>query len=196
MYIASGYALLTTFHFVALKQNTSNIEHILTSSLVVGYIYCNIMYLIPLSINQIVDYICIVTTAVILGYISGRILNTKYIISILDKLKIRDTVNIYYWDDILDNNYPMKIEILYGNRYYVGMLHNYESYSNDPHIVLASYVIKNSNNKIIEDYTEDKNKLIILNTANADSVTVLYDKRSDECIDIKKLCETNNNGLY
>ena len=32
----TGYVFNKTFHFVALKQNTEDVEHILTASLVVG----------------------------------------------------------------------------------------------------------------------------------------------------------------
>lgn len=177
---------------MALKQNSLNIEHILTSSVVIGFIYCNIMYLIPVSINHIIDNIFIILIAVVLGYIGGRGLNSKYAIVLLDKLKIRDTTNLYYWDDILDKNYPMKIQVSYDYRKYEGMLHNYESYSNEPHVVLASYIIKNENDKIIEDYSETSNRLIVLNTLDSNSVTILYDTRSDQCADIKKLCESNN----
>lgn len=195
-YIAIGYILLKTFHFVALKQNTLNLEHILTASLVVGFIFCNIMYLIPCSINQLVDHIIIILFAVIIGYFSGRVLNSRFAIDILDKLKIRDTPNLYFWDDILDNNYPMKIQVLHNNKKYEGMLHNYESYSNNPHIVLASYIIKNINDEIIEDHSKSKNSLIVLDTSNTDDIAIFYDNRSNKCDDIIKLCKNNNKKYY
>ena len=111
------------------------------SSLVIGFIYCKIAAMIPITISYNVDNVCIVISALLFGYVFGRIIKNKKIIEILDFLQIRDTGNKYYWDDILDNQYPMKIKISYDDFIYEGMLHNYESYSNEPHIVLASYMI-------------------------------------------------------
>lgn len=146
---------MKTFHFVALKQNTTNVEHILTSSIVIGYIYCKLASFIPLSISYEVDTICIIVSALVTGYLFAKILRCKYIINILDFLRIRDTGNLYFWDDIMDDKYPMKLCIEYNDITYEGMLHNYESYSNDPHIVLCSYVAKDQNNHIIEDFSND-----------------------------------------
>lgn len=191
IYIATGYVFSKTFNFVALKQNTSDVEHILTSSLVIGYIYCNIAYLIPISISYEIDTICIVFSALILGYMFAMILRSKKIIDILDFLKIRDTGNLYYWDDIMDNDYPMKVRVLFENTEYEGMLHNFESFSNTPHIVLASYIVKSLDGKIINDFSEDATKAIILNTLNAVNVEVFYYEDSDVCKDLKKLCDAN-----
>ena len=53
----TGYVFNKTFHFVALKQNTEDVEHILTASLVVGFIYCKIASLIPIHISDKIDTI-------------------------------------------------------------------------------------------------------------------------------------------
>ena len=97
----TGYVFNKTFHFVALKQNTEDVEHILTASLVVGFI------LIPIHISDKIDTICIVVSALILAYIFARIFRCKYLIYVLDFLKIRDTGNVYYWDDFMDYDYSM-----------------------------------------------------------------------------------------
>lgn len=176
---------------MALKQNISDIEHILTASLVIGYIYCNIAYLIPISISYEIDTICIVFSSLIFGYICAMMLRSKKIIDILDFLKIRDTGNVYYWDDIMDNDYPMKVRVSFENTIYEGMLHNYESYSNEPHIIITSYIIKDVDNKIINDFSDDNTRVIILNTSNATNVELLYYKDSKICKDLQDLCDFN-----
>ncbi len=177
---------------MALKQNSTDIEHILTVSLIVGYIYCNIAYLIPYSISYTVDNILIVLSALIFGYIFAILLRQKKIIYILDKLKIRDTGNMYLWDDLMDNDYPMKISIGYEDRIYEGMIHNYESYSNNPHVAIASYIIKDNNRNIVEDFSDDNTKIVILNTDTAKYICFEYAPNSSESKDLKDLCDFHN----
>lgn len=195
IYLVTGFVFIKTFHFVALKQNTTNVEHILTSSIVIGYIYCKLASFIPISISYEVDTICIIVSALVTGYLIAKALTCKYIINILDFLRIRDTGNLYFWDDIMDDKYPMKLCIEYNDITYEGMLHNYESYSNDPHIVLCSYVAKDQNNHIIEDFSNDNTKIIILDTAKATKLNVIYYQDSDECIDLQKLCDFNTKNF-
>ena len=112
-------------------------------------------------------------------------------IDLLDLLKIRDTVNIYYWDDLMDDEYPMRIIATYSDAIYEGIFHNYESYSNEPKIILGSYVVKNRDGIIIKDYSNDKTKCIILNSANADTIEIIYSVKSSKCDDLKDLCDSN-----
>lgn len=179
---------------MALKQNSANVENTLMSSLVIGFIcfiYCKIAAMIPITISYNVDNVCIVISALLFGYVFGRIIKNKKIIEILDFLQIRDTGNKYYWDDILDNQYPMKIKISYDDFIYEGMLHNYESYSNEPHIVLASYMIMDKKNNILCDFRNVDTKIIILDTSKANKTEVIYSTHSEICKDIKHLCESN-----
>ena len=141
VYIVIGFLFTKTFHFVALKQNTSDVEHLLIESLVFGYIICNVAYLIPFTITYEIDIIGIAVSSIILACILGKIITSNKIIPLLDKLKIRDTFNTYMWDDLMDMEYPMKVRVKYASTEYIGMLHTFESYSNSPHITLASYSI-------------------------------------------------------
>lgn len=192
LYVVVGYIFIKTFHFVALKQNSTDIEHILISSLVVGYIYCKIAYLIPISISYEVDTALIVLSSLVIGYISGRIIRCKYTPQVLDFLKIRDTGNLYLWDDMMDNYNPMKVIISYDNIIYEGLLHNYESYSNEPHIALGAYIVKNKDGKIIGDFSNDNTRVIILDTSNATSIDIIYSECSEQCKDLQYLCDSNN----
>lgn len=207
MYIVTGYAFLKTFHFVALKQNTIDLEHLLTASLVIGFIYNNIAYIIPISTYEFVekhfswlensylmDNIIIILSSILLGYIFARVLRTKYMIHFLDFLKIRDTGNVYLWDDLMDNINPMKAVITYDQFIYEGIVHCYESYSNAPHIALSSYIIKDIKNNISEDYSNNNTKIIILDTAKANSVSIIYfqnNGKNEICKDLSLLCKSH-----
>lgn len=182
---------MRTYHFVALKQNSDDIEHILTVSLVVGYIYCNIAYKIPCTISYEIDSVVIVLSSLCLGYASGILLRGKKIVYILDFLKIRDTGNVYLWDDLMDNDYPMKACVKYDDKIYEGMIHNYESYTNSPHIVLCSYVVKDVEGHIVENFLKDETKVVVLNIDDSKVVCIEYYHDSQECKDLRSLCVFN-----
>ena len=192
LYIVTGYLIYSTYHFTRIKQiDDKNTEHILMSSLVIGYIYCELINLIPIYACQEIYILGMIICAVLLGYLLGKLIQNKYIVSILDFLKIRETGNDYYWNDLLDKSKSMKAKIIINNKIYEGMIHYIEIKSNSPNIILSSYIVKNLNNVVIEDKRSDNNKVIILNTLKADSVEVIYDSDSYMCKDIQELCDVN-----
>ena len=192
LYIVTGYLIYSTYHFTRIKQiDDKNTEHILMSSLVIGYIYCELINLIPIYTCQEIYILGMIICSVLLGYLLGKLIQNKYIVSILDFLKIRETGNDYYWNDLLDKSKSMKTKIIINNKIYEGMIHYIESKSNSPNIILSSYIVKNLNNVVIEDKRRDNNKVIILNTLKADSVEVIYDSDSYMCKDIQELCDVN-----
>ena len=71
------------------------------------------------------------------------------------------------------------------------MFHNFESYSNEPHIILTSYVIKDKFGNIVKNFINDNTKIIILDTAKAEQVEVIYSNKSEVCKDLKSLCNFN-----
>lgn len=188
MYIVVGFIFIRIFHFVALIQNSTDIKYILSSSLIIGYVYCNIAYCIPISINYYVDHVSIIMSSIIVSFYLGRFVAKKKYIILFDKIGIRDSFNIYMWDDLMDQSEPMKIIITYNDLQYEGMIHNFESYSNSPHITLASYIIKDTNGLKIKDYTDDPTKVIVLDSSTAKCVEIIYSKNSDECQMIEELC--------
>lgn len=192
LYIVTGYLIYSTYHFTRIKQiDDKNTEHILMSSLVIGYIYCKLINLIPIYTCQGIYVLGMIVSSILLGYLFGRLAQNKYIISILDFLKIRQTGNDYYWNDLLDKSKSMKAKIIINNNIYEGMIHYIESKSNSPNIILSSYTVKNLSNIVIEDKRSDNNKIIILNTSKADSVEIIYDSDSYMCKDIQGLCDVN-----
>ena len=192
IYVVVGYLFNKVFSFVALKKFSSNVEHVVISSFVIGYIYCTIIHFIPIHISYEVDSLGISASAIVLAYLVGKFWRSKYMLYLLDFLKIRDTVNLYYWDDLMDDIYPMKVVATYKDIVYEGMLYNYESYSNAPELVLSSYIIKDKNGATIKDYTHNKTKCIILNSGNAENIEIVYSDKSDKCNDIKSLCDSND----
>lgn len=82
--------------------------------------------------------------------------------------------------------------VSYNENVYEGMLHNYESYSNEPHIVLTSYIVKDKSDNVLDDFRDDNTKIIILDTSEAEKVEVIYAKNSTICKDLRELCNSNS----
>lgn len=143
----------------------------MTVSLVLGYIICQIAFLIPFTIGTIGDNICIIIWSIIIGFILGKTINYRKTDEILDKLKIGRTANSSLWNDIVDINKIMEAEITIDNITYDGKIHLIEEFSNSPHVVLADYSIDGNKNK-------KDNQIIILDTAKAQKVVIKYDRNS------------------
>lgn len=188
IYIVVGFIFIRIFHFIALMQNSTDINHILSSAFVIGYIYCNIAYCIPISINYYIDHVFIILSSVVVSFFLGRFVASKKYMKLFDKLGIRNSFNTYIWDDLMDQSKPMKIIITYDTLQYEGMLHNFESYSNSPHITLASYIVRDSNGLTIKDYTDNHTNVVVLDSSTAKCVEIVYSKNSSECQTIEDFC--------
>ena len=72
------------------------------------------------------------------------------------------------------------------------MLHNFESYSNEPHIVLASYIVKDKSNEVLYNFANDNTKVVVLDTSKATQVEIVYTSKSNMCKDLKNMCDSND----
>lgn len=189
IYIVVGFIFIRIFHFIALMQNSTDIKHILSSALVIGYVYCNIAYCIPISINYYVDQVLIILSSVVVSFFLGRFVAGRKYMKLFNKLRIRNSFNTYMWDDLMDQTEPMKITITYDTSQYEGMLYYFESYSNSPHITLASYIVRDFNKLTTKDYTDDHTKVVILDSSTAKCIEIIYGKNSTECQTIKDFCD-------
>ena len=115
LYIVTGYVFICAFKFVALKEQHSDIEHILLSSLVSGYVIVKIMNMIPFTVSYEIDCIGIIFTGILSGYILGQLYSRNCFDKIFEKLKIRSTLNKDIWNDIIDMDYPLFLVITLDN---------------------------------------------------------------------------------
>lgn len=140
------------------------------ASLVIGFIICQVAFIIPISFGEYIDNICIVFSSNLLGLVLAKIVNWKKIDSFLEYMKVRRTVNIYLWNDLMDDEEVMHAKVTINNTIYEGKIHLIEELSNNPHIVLAEYYINGKKN--------DDNKIVILDTSKASEIIIEYDKDS------------------
>lgn len=185
LYIVTGFFFIKTFHFIALKQNTEDVEHLLLESLVSGYVYCQLLFLVPIRFSHYVNIIGAVIGSIILAYLLGKLYTSTFTLKTMRALKLYDTGNTYMWDDLMDKEYAIKVIVEYDDRIYNGFLNSYESYSNSPHLTLCLYTVSDLHGKIIEDHTDDIRQVIVLDSSIAKNVIIRYDKESKVCDDIK-----------
>ena len=158
-------------------------------SLIVGYIYCTIAHCIPITINQYVDKFLIIVSSAIISFIFGKIVESKKYIPLFQKLRILNSFNSYLWDDLMDRNYPMKLHIEYDDCKYEGILHYFESESSSPHFALASYIVFDLDGNVKYNYSDDPTHVVVLSSANAKKIEIIYNENSQECDMINALCK-------
>ena len=108
IYIISGFCAIKSYRFVYVHNKEEDVQNMLTLSLVVGFIICNVAYLIPFSFGETIDNIGIVAFSIVLGFSVGKVMNDPNVNLFLgEKLKIRRTTNSYLWNDIMAYEYIM-----------------------------------------------------------------------------------------
>lgn len=172
LFISAGFCFVKVFCFIYAYRDSENIDNMLTASLVVGYIICQIAFAIPLSLGVIIDNICIIASSIIMGFIAGKIINGNFMYNLIEKLNINRTVNEFLWSDLLDKDGKiMKAQITINETKYSGKIHLVEEFSNTPHIVLGDYSIN-------DQPENNPNKIIVLDTSKATDIIIEYDKCS------------------
>lgn len=172
MYIIVGFCFIKIYSFAYIYNNTkeSGMDKLMLD-LVFGFVICQLCFAIPFSLGKYVDNICIIIFSIILGYFAAKIMNCRYINLLLDKLKIRRTVNTYLWNDLMDKDFPIKAKIIINNNIYEGKIHLIEECSNSPHIVLAQYSVNGKENT-------NNNRIVVLDSSKASEITIEYNENS------------------
>lgn len=180
VYIVLGYIFLRVFRIVRIVKNSDNYEHILIESLVFGFIIKNIAILIPFSFGYYLDIICMSISSAIFGYLFAKLLENRYILKIIDKLKIKHTKYKYMWQNIDDPDYAIFIDVTNPdtNIRYFGQLVVYEEFERFPIIQLCRY-INWDNNGLLNDYSDDPTRTVLIDTSKYTEIDVTYQKCSD-----------------
>ena len=83
-----------------IEESPNDSQHILTESLIYGFILQNIYSAFPISINTYIDIIGMVLSTVIIAYFLAKFIYSKLFSKILAKLKIQQTPIKDFWIDI------------------------------------------------------------------------------------------------
>ena len=179
IYIALGYSYIQTYKFVRIIKQGEGIEATLIGSLVVGFVLKCVFEIIPSTHNVWLDNIFMISGAILLGYLTGVIINSKLFGIISRFLKIKQTPNSSIWRDIEDSDKGIIIRLenyetktVFDGLYVLG-----EAYKRFPIIQLSGYR-KTVDNEIEVDYKDEPQRTIVLDTSKFDEISVFYDTGS------------------
>lgn len=191
-YIIYGCLFLSIFNFIKFKNNETDIKHYFISCITVNFIikatfdgilqFCSIY-----TNNSSVEYYlsCLAFT-IVTAFISGKIVSSKAINSLLLKVGIQRTVNQDIWNDILQDYTKLYIHLKGKDYAYIGYHKYSEGNCSNPKIVLSHYQLRRlSTGEIVTDYSDDDNRCIMIGTKDVDIVEIIYD--DDEPTIISKI---------
>ena len=192
-YAVIGYIFRYVYIRMAFSVPTKDINSSLTLNFIIGYIYYSIMEFFVMQLNMYRNNCFYVLTSIIVAFVLARLSNTRFVQKIKKKLGFNETGNQYFWDEITDWVYPSKIKVLINGFYIEGFGYKNESFTNDPHIILSSYIISDKNGNEIFDYSNDETRNIIIDCKKCDWVEHIYDKESKMCEPGRNLVKTRKN---
>ena len=182
LYFTSGYVFIKIYGCIRSVVKQKDWEHLFLRCVVFGYIYKNILCVIPYrSSKEYINVIGLIVFSAFIGIIAGVILNSNLFDKLLCKMNFRRTASEYFWDDLDDkkktvwihaSNYQLNIE-------YFGILVLIEDHPRYPLIVLSNYLKRyNSSGETIEDCYLDCSKRVLIDTEKYDIIEFVYENDS------------------
>ena len=110
IYIVLGYICLHMYRITRIVKKSYDFEHILTESIVVGFIIKNVISLIPFTFGEYIDTIGMIISSAAIGFGVAKILETPIADKVINILKIKHTKFKYMWQNIDDPNYAIFID--------------------------------------------------------------------------------------
>lgn len=188
LYIVVGYVFIQVFNFIVSNQDPSEFQHLFFKAIISGFILVNAMLLFPISFkNEYWEIAFVLLASIVLSYIAAQIYTSVMLKKVLKTINIRRTVNPYIWNDIEDKNKTLWVHVGFKqlNVQYLGKLVCIEDFHRQPIIVLGNYSqcqfddnINDVNDTAI-DCTSDSKQRIVIDTARADYIKLIYDKDSE-----------------
>lgn len=185
-YVAFGYIYLTAYYWISFKDN-KDFNNILFKSLIANYILTTIYHGIGRVFGVTIQYVSVrivlyTVISVLLGLVIGRLVVARTFNKFLHIVKAGRTTNNNIWDDILDSTHWTWLCIyLKDGTSYFGQCRYSEPFKSEPIIMLTTYQKFNPDGDMIEDYSQDNNRAIVMNTKDFDRIEVVYQDK-----DVKK----------
>lgn len=197
VYLAAGFLFLQVFHFIASIQNPSDYQHVFMKSLIVGFVICSCLAIIPIRFKyQPLNLVLLLLICVGMAYLTGRIYGSSTFRKVLKCLHISRTVNPYIWNDIDDfSKEPQSLWVYLEYRSigvsYYGLLITIEDFQRYPQIVLGCYTkIDSEYPARSRDFSKDPTQRVLLDTDKADLIELVYNEASDNIKIIKEKIAT------
>lgn len=192
LYIVIGYVFIRIFNFIVSNQNPSEFQYLFFRALITGFILVNGVLLIPFNfVNEYCKLMVILLTTIVLSYIAAQTYTSVILKKVLRKINVRRTVNPYIWNDIEDKSKTLWVHVGFKelNAQFLGKLVCIEDFQRQPTIVLGNYSQCEFNEDINDadnisiDCTNDSKQRVVIDTAKADFIKLIYDKDSENIKD-------------
>ena len=183
-YIVLGYIFLYAYRWASFIK-IKNSKIFIIESMVVNYILTifydtTILHLIP---NQYIENIevdiFLYVFTLILGLVLGKFTHSMYFGNLLNKFHLGRTLNENIWNDVIKSGTVLRIYMKDGSSY-MGQYCKSEEHTREPLILLTNYQKWNKNDEIVLDYFDDKDRFVLLNTKDFESIRIDYSHCNDE----------------
>lgn len=182
IYLVLGFVFIKVFRFVYIEESPNDSQHILTESLIYGFILQNIYSAFPISINTYIDIIGMVLSTVIIAYFLAKFIYSKLFSKILAKLKIQQTPIKDFWIDITHSKERTYITVYdkESDRIINGRFARAETFNKRPLIQLSEYIIKNTRGDIISDMSLNTADTIVIDTSKYPEIMLSHPQPKDK----------------
>jgi len=175
-YFVPGYIFISCFNFISCKNRDSDIKYLVIKSISISYVIHFIVNTLGTNYgwSPIIIQITTFAVALILGFVSGRVIRTNFCNNFSLKLFRRELETNFFvrlWEESYKNNYVVKaiIKTTNDNIVYDGQIKRVNSYNTDPEIVLVYYTSYDNKNNIIEEQIDNDNAATIIRYSNIKS---------------------------
>lgn len=176
--IVYGYIFLSAYYWISfVKQN--NYKNFIMKCVVINYILKNFYKITFFQFISnkyenrpiVVILLCVIT--LIIALTLGKIVHATWFNDTMEKIHLYRTTNENIWDDVIKTGMFLQIYMNDGTAY-LGLYRKSESFEREPFILLSRYQKLDKNDKVVEDYFDDTNKYILLNTKDFERIEIDY----------------------
>ena len=180
LYIVFGYVFLKFYRLVRVIEKPIEQENVFIESIVVGFIIKNIASIIPFSLGYYIDIVFITISSGIIGFVIGKIVNSKFVDKIMFRLNIRHDKYKYLWQNITDPELAIYIDATNPdtNIRYFGRIVRYEDYTRLPIIQISNYKCW-VDDALYYDCSDDYTRTMLIDTSQYSEIGIEYQEASE-----------------
>lgn len=180
LYLILGFIFIRTYRFVRVVKNSSDYQHIIAESLVVGFVLTTIYKCVPFSVGGYIDIVGMITTSFIFAFLLSKIIESKFIQKFLYKFGIRQTFNQNIWNDVIDKEAAIFVSVENRDTGVItdGKLVLYESFERHP-LIQLSHFVQIKDGEYINNFADNPERTILIDTSKYDNVYVTYYEKSE-----------------
>ena len=160
------------------RKDIADYKHIFLKSIVYGFILKSILYtsiaLIPM--DGVLQDLLFYASSMVLAYVVTVVLQSPKIIKVLRKLGIYRNQNNNIWLDVFDGENPPWFDVMSSTlkTHYCGELDSLEDFERKPILILRKYKSYDENGNVVDDYSDDTNYKIMIDTDLYDCIKIAY----------------------